>query len=474
MRPVNVVLVVIVVALAAGCGRAAPPIGLATGCDGAGRPCVRYLPGIDSDGAPLDRSSLLLTLTAPASLGPKPANLAAVTAAIDLETGAPALKLVPVRALRADPQDRRQVYIDLAGMLAGGAAIDLPEAVIRSESGKPQPGFTVKVESPVTPLAVSLAGVMWTPSDTSLFRFEGTVKPGGSRDEAKVRVELEGRLRIRPGSSDAAVTAVLARYDAGDVKLKVPEHRVRAGLLLLTGTSGEPAIDFILASTNRRNVPFQPLEVKDLSSQGAFAAVFYQPFTGKLQMVIDDKMAAETLDNIAVVLAHEALHSGLGSGSATEETLAMAVNTRVYEELILFDPAIVLTPSTFTRQSNALVLALRNSGRFGFPAAGILPRPGVDDAVHGALDETARSFRDLLFKPDFYGDIPKSGATGSEILESYYGRIAGTAATQGKLRLDQDTLRLFDAVMDRGLTPEQVLKLHAALRLRPTAVAEGR
>ncbi len=203
VRPVNVVLVVIVVALAAACGRAAPPIGLATGCDGAGRPCVRYLPGIDSDGAPLDRSSLLLTLTAPASLGPKPANLAAVTAAIDLETGAPALKLVPVRALRADPQDRRQVYIDLAGMLAGGAAIDLPEAVIRSESGKPQPGFTVKVESPVTPLAVSLAGVMWTPSDTSLFRFEGTVKPGGSRDEAKVRVELEGRLRIRPGSSDA-------------------------------------------------------------------------------------------------------------------------------------------------------------------------------------------------------------------------------------------------------------------------------
>lgn len=470
MRTCLLLLGLLLVALTPGCGGGNPPPRLATGCDAPGRPCVRYLPGLDSDGAPLDRSSLLLTFTAPVLAGVKPDALAAVTAAVNLESGIEQLKLVPVLALRADPQDRRQVFVDLAGMLATGAAIDMPAGAIRTPGGKDLAPFTVTLTTGTTPLAVALAVVSWAPANPALFRAEGTVPPSGATDEPAVRAELEGRLRLRPGADATGVGRILARFDNDEVRQRIPDHRVRAGLLLLTGTSGEPAVDFILASANRRNVPFQPLQVKDLSMHGAFAAVFYQPFTGKLQMVIDDAMALETLDNIAVVLAHEALHSSLGGGSATEETLAMAASTRVYEELILFDPAIVATPTAFTRQLNLLLLALRNSGRFGYPGAGILPRPGIEDVLHGVSEQRARSFRDLLFKPDFYGDIPKSGATGSEVIEAYYAKFAGRNAEQGKMRFDGDTLKLFDAVMDQGLSPSQVLKLHAALGLRAVAL----
>src|SRR5438067_2004841 len=86
----------------------------------------------------------------------------------------------------------------------------------------------------------------------------------------------------------------------------------------------------------------------------------------------------------------------LRHGSASEETLAMASDTRVYEELLLWDPTLAAIPSSIARDANRLVLALRNSGRFGYPMAGIMPRPGVEDALQGVSGKPARSFRDLL------------------------------------------------------------------------------
>jgi hypothetical protein len=327
----------------------------------------------------------------------------------------------------------------------------------------------VKLTTPWSPLAVALTGTVWEPTDPALFSNEGTRPPKGVREDAGVRAELEARLRIRPGITDEAVSAVLARYESEPARKKVPDHRLRAGLMLLTGTSAAYAIDFILADTNRRGVPFEPLRVEPVGLLGAFAAVFYHPLDGRLRMMVDTEVAADALEFIAVVLAHEALHSGLGGGSATEETLAMAADTRVYQEFLLWDPALALNPTDITRSANELTLALRNSGRFNFPYAGVLPRPGVTDVLRGTGEGPARSFKDLLFKPDFYGDIPKAGDVGSEVLEAYYGAISG-AGDQGHMKFDQHTLKLFDVAMDHGFTDEQLLKIADALRLKPVPI----
>ncbi len=447
------------------CGAKSQHIALVTGCDGPGGSCARYVPAVDGDGAPLSRASLIVPFTAPVRVTASPSTINAVTAAFSFDTHADELRLVPVLAVRADPQNPRQVLIEVDGLLADGAAIDLPDGVVQDAKGKSIGAVTVKVKTGLSPFAVALAGVVWEPSDRSLFSDDGLQVPHGSQDEAAVRRELEGRLRVRPSITDEQVGAVLAKYDDAAVKKKVPNNRVRAGLLLLTGTSAANAIDFILSDTNRRGVPFEPIAVDDIAWLGAFAAVFYHPLIGRLQMVVDTELAADTLDNIAVVLSHETLHSNLAGGSASEETLAMAVNTRVYEELLLFDPTIAQTPTPFTREANELLLALRNSGRFGYPSAGILPRPGVDDALRGTGREPARSFKDLLFNPDVYGDLPKAGDTGTEVLEGYYRHISGMG-DQGRMKLDQDTLRLFDAAMDHGFTDQQILTITSALKLK--------
>jgi hypothetical protein len=283
-----------------------------------------------------------------------------------------------------------------------------------------------------------------------------------------VRQELEARLRIRPGITDDQVAQVLAQFDGDALVKKAPDHRVRAGLLLLSGTSAEFAIKYILADDNRRRAPFAPVEVHPIGQYGVFAGVLYEPVDRTLHMVIDTDIAAESLETIALVFAHETLHSSLGGGSASEEALAMAANTRVYQEFLLWDPELAQTPTAIMRQQNLLALALRNSGRFGYPRAGILPRPDVDDALRGAGDERVGSFKDLIFHPGFYGDLRKAGDAGTEVLEAYYHRLSGEQ--RQSLPFDEQTLKLFDAAMDSGFSDDQILAITRALKLRPVPV----
>lgn len=469
LRRVNPVLLSLAVLAGAACSKAGPAksVTVLTGCDGPETSCAKYLPGVDADGAPTDRGKVLVPFTGRIKVADSLPWLNAVIGATNLETGAVEFRQVPVVSFRVDPYDARQLVVEFDSILSDGAGIDVPEGVLLDSQGKPVPAFTAKVKTPYTPMGAALAGVVWQPEDKGFYSLEELQKPQGSHDEAQVRAELESRLRIRPTMTDEQVGAVLARYDSEQLKKKVPDARLRGGLVLLTGTTGEPAIAFIESDTNRRNMPFEPLKIENLKKYGAFAAVFYHPYIGKLQLMVDTEMANESLEHIGVVLTHEVLHSSLGGGSASEETLAMASDTRVYEEFLLWDPALASIPTQFTRNANRLALALRNSGRIGYPMAGILARPGVQDALMGVADKPARSFRDLLFAPDFYGEIPRTGDSGHEIVASYYQRMAGTSENPGPLRFNQSTIEMYDKVMDRGFTDEQILTINRALKLKP-------
>jgi hypothetical protein len=308
---------------------------------------------------------------------------------------------------------------------------------------------------------------MWEPGDAGLFAEEGVIKPRGAMGREEVRRELEARLRLRPEFRQTEIERLLTLYDGEPLQQKAPNHRIRAGLLMLTGTTAEYAIEFIMAETNRRKVPFAPIEVQPIGPvAGAFALVYPHPVDGRLHMVLDTDMAAESLENIAVVIAHETLHSSLGADSAIQETLAMALDTRVYQEFLLWDPSLALSPTAFTRQQNQLTLALRNSGRFAFPRAGLLARPGVDDVLRGLGEKPVRSFRDLLFQADFYGELRRDGDEGSEVLEAYYRRLSGSNDRLNRLPYDDTTLRLIDTVLDNGFSDADILTIARALRLK--------
>lgn len=427
--------------------------------------CAVVLPKVDADGAPLSGATVLIPFDRPIKAGGT-AEIAVVNSRLELESRVPEISFAGVTSMRVDPSAPKQLMLEVDSFLADGASVAIGAGVLQSQRGTPLPAFEVALTTPWSPLTVTLASTVWDVGDKTLVSADGIQRPRGTTAEAAVRAELEDRLWQRGIFSGEQIAGVLQQYDSDRAKTKIPYARVRAGLLMLWGTSAEFAIEFILSDSNRRGVPFEPVEIEDLD--GAYAAVFYHPLDGHLRMFVDDDMALDGLEAIATVLAHEAVHSDLGGGSLTEETLAMASSTRVYQEFLLTDPTLALAPSSFTRDVNQLVLAMRNSGRYGFPRAGILPRPGVEDALRGTGPEPARSFAALLARPHVYGDyIPKAGDAGTEVLEAYYARISGDAGDHGRLRYDEQTVKLFDKALDHGFTDEQILQIADALWLRP-------
>jgi hypothetical protein len=462
------VLLVLLTALTAACLRGGQGAALATGCDGPQGTCARYVQGVDAEGAPVDHATVAIPFTARVRIDPTAATPTASTPVFDFVTRQVTIRSVPA-TIRPDPHRPDQAIVAVEGLLADGTEIRLPAGLLRDGSGRPLGTLSITLHTPHSPLDVALAGVMWQPTDRSLFQLdEPATVPPAATSEPDVQQELAERLRRRAGIRDEEIAHVLARYDDPEARRRVPNHRVRAGLLLLTGTSGQDAIDVLLAPTTRDGLVIQPLQVAPISrTRGLFAYVLPRPLSGTLVVVVDREVADGPLEGIAMVLAHEAVHVGLGAGSVAEETLAMALSTRVYEELLLGDPALARVPLPLFRQQNRLLLALRNSGRYGYPRAGLLPRPGVTDALAGLGPEPARSFRDLLRTPHYYGDIPRTGAVGSQMLERSLQRLSGTQPARGSLSLDESTLKRFDAVLDHGLTAEQILALVDALKLEP-------
>ena len=466
MRRMVTILAVLAVTLS-GCSRIQRGEGklpqVSTDCGAAS--CVHVMPMTDGDGAPISGATVLIPFNQPVKLGASQ-EVAVVNAVMNLETREPQVTFAGVKAMRVDRKTPKQLVIEVDSFLADGSGIAFGAGVLTSKKGTPLPPLELKLTTPWSPLTAALANIVWDPTDKSLFSHDGTRGARGTTAEAAVRQELEARLRLRNVFTDEQIAGVLAQFDSDSAKKKIPHARVRAGLLTLWGTSAEYAIEFILADTNRRGVPFEPIAIEDLD--GAGAAVFYHPLEGKLRMYVDRDVAQDSLEGIGVVLAHEAVHSDLGGGSVAEEVLAMASDTRVYQEFLIWDPALALAPTTFTRAANIYLLALLNSGRFGFPRPGLLPRPGVDDALRGTAKEPARSFQDLLAKPHVYGDYnPKAGDVATEVIEAYYRRISGNNADSGRLKYDRATLKLFDAVIESGLSDEQLFKVVDALRLKP-------
>jgi hypothetical protein len=73
-----------------------------------------------------------------------------------------------------------------------------------------------------------------------------------ANDETTLRKQLKALLIKRFGSGSTQVSQGLAKYDAASTKAVVPSPRLRAALVSLKGTVGEPAINGVLDGTYSR------------------------------------------------------------------------------------------------------------------------------------------------------------------------------------------------------------------------------
>src|SRR3712207_4235244 len=85
--------------------------------------------------------------------------------------------------------------------------------------------------------------------DPAVYSAAPPMVPAGTRanDEATLRSQLKALLDKRFGAGTTQVTQGLATFDAASTKEIVPHPRLRAALVSLKGTIGEPAISGVLS-----------------------------------------------------------------------------------------------------------------------------------------------------------------------------------------------------------------------------------
>lgn len=163
----------------------------------------------------------------------------------------------------------------------------------------------------------------------------------------------------------SAQMEVAALWDHPDLVSKVPNPSLRAGLLGLAGTAGEPAIDFVLNAKTEAGLPKVAAIAFDANpwdpADTAIARALFNPTTQQVAYVFNPKYQNENPFQFSSIIAHETLHSDLPV-TTTEELTALAIQSSIYLEQLASHPELASAPTELTRRNNSNALARLNSG----------------------------------------------------------------------------------------------------------------
>ena len=216
---------------------------------------------------------------------------------------------------------------------------------------------------------------------------------GPERSESEIGTELRAFLEARFPCDPQRVTDGLNIYTDPVARMKAPEPAMRAALATLVGTIGEPAIDHLMHRSPVTLIHFGVV-VERGQALPARLGIAYDLPDGTRQIVLDRAFRFAPFASFAPLLFHEALHTGEDDDVAglTEETIASALESIVYMQLLLADPSLALLPDELTRGSNnPMALARLNSGPIGSSELTLFV-PGGREQIDPTWDEALTEF----------------------------------------------------------------------------------
>ena len=272
---------------------------------------------------------------------------------------------------------------------------------------------------------------------------EGTVY-----SEDVLRDALAYILRLRRDAGQITAQERLdavARFDSDFARAVIPNATLRAGLMSLTGTSGEPAIAAILDGDNITGKPWTVVDFSDAVSANAPVAETVNN-GGRLRTLFQSDLNGEYFTALGAVLAHEVLHQDQGN-TVNEEIVANAVESLVYAEQIQTYPVVSRTRTAMVNQMNGRLLSLLNSGDTNYPNVGLNAAPLDTPTAGGFLNV----FVDDQGVPGtgYEGFTPRSFA--DDVRFEYTERGFNTGSTQ----LNNTAKQILANIMDLD-SPDQV------------------
>lgn len=365
-------------------------------------------------------------------------------------------KRVLVREAERQPPDGRTIILYVDALIPEDSQLKVSKSAFRRN----EPGeILYPVTSDLDASTAALAALPFATARTELFAPVGEPPPptDADRDPAVQREALLAHMLLRDPSGALAERA-LALYDAIPTDI-VPSPKLRAAFAGLIGTFAEPAIDDLLTEDNctgrpsNRIVFAAPPDEADL-----FARVTFEP-DGTRVVSISPVLEAERFELLMPVLAHEAVHCDYEDGRF-EEIAATAFDTLLWIQLVTLDPSLINGVTALSRELNVDAIAMFNSGRRLPESLGLLPSPGVEQALP-LTTAGQRSFADLVATA--YERLPNDSP--EEPLARKYVEILASAAGHDEGRAFN--LLYLDELFGRVATPGLISALIEIYELVP-------
>ena len=278
------------------------------------------------------------------------------------------------------------------------------------------------------------------------------------RDAAAQRAVLQKHMQDR-GSDPQTLQDALDIYDAIPVQL-VASPKLRAALAALTGTFAEPALGYLLSSSNCTSRPvariaFQaPPDNPDLTARVTFTG------NGARVISINPYAEGERIEYLMPILAHEAIHCDNDDG-LIEEVSATSFDGLLYIQLMSALPELADGRTKLARELNVDAIGLINSGQRLPESIGVLKSPGVSNILPDT-NKLATSFAEFVAAA--YPSV-SSAPSPTEPLAQTYADILAEGA--GMPKGDAFDLRYLDELVARSIDAKILTTDIVALQLQP-------
>jgi hypothetical protein len=280
--------------------------------------------------------------------------------------------------------------------------------------------------------------------------------PSGPTDEATLRQQLSDLLEQRYPTSTKNVKKALTIFDDADTKAIVPDPRLRAALVALKGTAGEPAIIGVLDGTYGRvyfgTPPCGCNPIAEVSPA--------PPGSDKPEIVFNQRYQYEDFRLLASTMAHEPMHRDLNI-SKKEELISNSIDTLVYGQFLLEYPELATSGTELARAKNTKLMARLNTR----DANGKLR----------LFTSQGNIFPGGNFVPYFAAPFEPLGndTTGNKVLYRELKKVVGKVSK--KVNFDDKTLLLLDS-RQVLFTDSEIVQLAQILKLDtspPSATAQA-
>jgi|GEM_PF-1758188 hypothetical protein len=381
---------------------------------------------------------------------PGPSTVSVFARVIDLGSGEPVLRELELQSIQPP------LNLKVGGLISNGSVLRLSPWKFALAGFYRTPSGELTLASDLSAEWATLGLRPFKPTDVNLFTLGAyaggaplAAAQGPEPDEPSVRSALRGFLEKRfldDATGEIRLTSAMEVFDNSALS-RVPNPVLRAGLISLSGTFCEGAIQAILSG------PIQFVDFGTVSS-GDYAEVQASVF-GDRGAVVDNNYKSEHFSLFGPVFARLALQEDQFTGRE-EEIAGSAILSLVAMRQALTDSSASRSGTELARRINTQMLARLNSGSAGFPNI------GIQQISAGEVFPGGSTFASLaaVFNPVDSGLTP-----GNALLSEYMLRIVPDDVTfSDDPGFDDETLFLLDRYQD-VIGPDDLVRIARILNL---------